>query len=56
MLGVEGSGNLLREAQQIKRGDGEGGMRRDGEGGKRREKESCFERESACEDVDVASV
>ena len=27
ILGAEGSGSLLREAQQIKEGDGEGGQR-----------------------------
>ena len=31
-------------------------QQRDGEGGKREKRESCFEREPACEDIDVASV
>ena len=45
MLGAEGK-CLLREAQQCQR---------DGRGGKRERRQSCFEKASACEDIDVAS-
>ena len=43
---------ILREAQQSQR-DGEGGKR---ERERERREKSCFERASACEDIDVASV